>query len=193
MINEKEIYEFISSKSLEAFGFYNKGIMITLRDSFFENLDCDVWLPSKQMNLQRGFVWSTEQKQLFILSKIIGNYIAPVTLIRQEIVGGKESYQVIDGKQRLSAIKEFKENLFSITINDKEVFYRDNELFFNKLSGVSHITANVFYEYADNIYSDDTKIAMFENCSFLGTPQDLNHLVNLKTRTNYENSSNPNH
>lgn len=179
-MNEKEIYNFINSKSLDAFGNYNKNMTIILRDSFFENLDFDIWLPSKQMNLQRGFVWSTEQKQLFILSKIIGNYIPPVTLIRKEVIEGKESYQVIDGKQRLSAIKDFKENLFSININDKEVFYKDNELFFNKLSGVSHIIANVFYEYADNIYSDDTKIAMFENCSFLGTPQDIEHLKRIK-------------
>jgi hypothetical protein len=42
------------------------------------------------------------------------------------------------------------------------------------------VTADVAYEYHDALISDEWKIAWFEMINFAGTPQDIEHLNNLK-------------
>jgi hypothetical protein len=42
------------------------------------------------------------------------------------------------------------------------------------------VTADVAYSYPDVPITDDQKIAWFEMINFAGTPQDIEHLNNLK-------------
>ena len=45
-------------------------------------IDWDVYLPTKQMNLQRPLVWTLEQKQELIYSIFKGIQLPPISLIQ---------------------------------------------------------------------------------------------------------------
>lgn len=141
------------------------------------SIDWDVYLPTKGKNLQRGFVWTLEQKRELIYSIFKGIKIPPISIISFE----HKIYKIIDGKQRLSTILQFCENRFPIIWEDKEYYFRDLDW---DIQGefLSHglITANIAYEYEDKLIPDDLKIRWFEMINFAGTPQDIEHLKNLK-------------
>jgi len=71
------------------------------RDNY--NLDFDVFLPSIGKNLQRELCWTLLQKQELILSILKGIQIPKMAFvfINHKII------QVVDGKQRLSALIDF--------------------------------------------------------------------------------------
>ncbi|MBL0625948.1 DUF262 domain-containing protein [Aeromonas jandaei] len=77
---------------------------------------------------QRLSVWSVEKKAFFIDS-ILKNLPIPPVFLRQKIDDktGKTSYEVIDGKQRLTSIVEFIEDQFSTTDEGEDPFH-DEEL-----------------------------------------------------------------
>lgn len=77
---------------------------------------------------QRLSVWSPEKKSFFIDS-ILKNLPIPPVFLRQKIddITGKTSYDVIDGKQRLTSIIEFIENSFP-TADEGEDPFHDEEL-----------------------------------------------------------------
>ncbi|WP_421143114.1 DUF262 domain-containing protein [Aeromonas dhakensis] len=77
---------------------------------------------------QRLSVWSVEKKAFFIDS-ILKNLPIPPVFLRQKIddTTGKTSYEVIDGKQRLTSIIEFIEDQFSTTDEGEDPFH-DEEL-----------------------------------------------------------------
>jgi hypothetical protein len=83
MINNqlKTLKQFVDKRSFVSQENFTKGLSLFLNREFFESLDYAVYLPSIKRNLQRNFVWTLDQKKLFILSKVIGNYIPPITLI----------------------------------------------------------------------------------------------------------------
>jgi hypothetical protein len=148
-------------------------------------IDWNVFLPSKGKNLQRGFIWTLKQQQELILSVLKGITIAPITVIqyrddRKQIQEKVTTYKIIDGKQRLSTLIRYVNNIFPIT-------YRGFDIFFTKLTIQAQreitqcIRANIAYEYHDAMISDDDKIAWFEMINFAGTPQDKKHLDYLKS------------
>jgi uncharacterized protein with ParB-like and HNH nuclease domain len=73
-------------------------------------MDYDVYLPSIDMNLQRGYVWTLLQKQALIISMLKGIKMPHMVFVQ------KENYilEVIDGKQRLSTMVDFCKNEFQI-------------------------------------------------------------------------------
>jgi hypothetical protein len=77
---------------------------------------------------QRLSVWSPEKKSFFIDS-ILKNLPIPPVFLRQKIddTTGKTSYDVIDGKQRLTSIVEFIEDNFP-TADEGEDPFHDEEL-----------------------------------------------------------------
>ena len=141
-------------------------------------LDFDVFLPSKGINLQRPFVWTLLQKQQLIISLLKGLEIPSMAFIHYE----HKIFKVIDGKQRLNAWITFVQNEFPIIYNDQEYYFKDlddwarGELMFSKW-----VRADVGYEYEDTPISDDLKIQWFEMINFAGTPQDIEHLKKLKS------------
>lgn len=87
---------------------------------------------------QRLSVWSSEKKAFFIDS-MLKNLPIPPVFLRQRIDDqtGKTSYEVIDGKQRLSSIVEFIEDGFA-TADESEDPFHDDELagkLFSELEG----------------------------------------------------------
>ena len=47
----------------------------------YANIDFDVFLPSRGMNLQRGYVWSIEQKRELIWSILLNRHIPRMALV----------------------------------------------------------------------------------------------------------------
>lgn len=160
------------------YGIADVSIRGILSDKYDYEVDWDVYLPSKGMNLQRGFVWTLQQKRELIYSIFKGIQVPPISVIYYD----HKVLKVIDGKQRLSTLISFCKNEFSIIWNEKEYYFDDMD---NSIQGelLSHgtIRANIGYEYPDKLISDEDKIAWFEMINFAGTPQDAEHLKKLKS------------
>lgn len=133
--------------------------------------DFDVYLPSKGMNLQRPLVWSIEQKRSLIESVIIRRSIPPISVV----LTVDDVYQVIDGKQRLSAFIDFIQGRFDFC------GYYCDDLPNDYLGQIKRhfITAYRLCEYSTLEVSDDDKIEWFQWINFAGTPQDMEHMAKL--------------
>lgn len=142
-------------------------------------IDWDVYLPSRGMNLQRGFIWTLDQKRELVYSLFKGIKIAPISVISYD----HKVYKIIDGKQRLSTILSFCKNEFPVIWNSQEYYFKDLDW---DIQGefLSHgtVRADIGYEYPDKRISDDDLVGWFEMINFSGTPQDKEHLTNLKTK-----------
>lgn len=109
---------------------------------------------------QRRSLW-TEEKQSFLIDSIIKNFPIPPIFLHQKIDDstGKTFYDVIDGKQRLSAIIEFIENRLPVTDEGGDNL-EDNPvagLFFNDLNGEElSIHKGRFWRYVIPIEYVDT-------------------------------------
>ena len=153
-------------------------------------IDFDVYLSSKNKNLQRDFCWTIMQKSEFIISILKGIYIPHLSIIQQIFVhqdGTKNRiFQIIDGKQGLSTILGFIKNEFPITVNSNEYYFTDLDAAAQNAIEHGVPAVNITYEwfYHDNIdnviISDDDKIAWFEMINWAGTPQDIEHMNFLK-------------
>lgn len=160
-------------------------ILKELEDTAY--FDFDVYLPTKGKNLQRGLVWTDIQKNALIFTILRGQKIPPFTVVQQSESGRKRDYtqkfkwQVIDGKQRITTILAFFNGEFAIEHQGAKYFYADLPLDVKRaFDGYSLLTVDVHYDY-DGIITDQVKIDLFEEINFLGTPQDIAHLNDLKS------------
>jgi len=154
------------------------------REKYNVELDFDVYLPTKGKNLQRPLIWSLQQKQELILSIFKEINIPSISVIQYKEETGNLSakiiYKIIDGKQRLSALISYANNEFPIVWEGKEYYLRDLDEWGYRAIMHYTVIGNVAYEYNDKPISDNDKIAWFERINFAGTPQDFEHLKNLK-------------
>lgn len=151
-------------------------------------IDFDVFLPTIGKNLQRGFVWDNMQKSEYILS-ILRTYNKtngissqqPICIIRNEWFSnnGKQYWQIIDGKQRLSTILDFVDNKIPFEWNGFEYYYVDLDVIMQGV--INRFWFNMVYavNYEKEPITDLQKIEWFRTVNFLGTPQDKEHLKNL--------------
>lgn len=150
------------------------------------NIDFDVYLPSKDVNLQRGLVWTDLQKKELIFSVFKQKFgsstgtrlIAPFHAVKLS----DNELQIIDGKQRLTTLISFLNNEFSINLNGGSYFYDDlsNEL--QDAIKLFNIEIIIKYHYEDEPVTDEDKIAWFELINYSGTPQEKSHIDNIKSR-----------
>lgn len=156
-----------------------------LDSKYHIEIDWDVYLPSKKKNLQRPFVWTLHQKQELIWSVIKGIKIPDITVIQYHDDMNKEKqnqiYKIIDGKQRLSTLLAWIKNEFTIEYNGENYYFKDFDEDGRRVFNSMSITGSIGYEYPDKMISDDDKISWFEMINFAGTPQDIQHLENLKS------------
>ncbi len=136
---------------------------------------------------QRLSVWSSEKKAFFIDS-ILKNLPVPPVFLRQKINSetGKTSYEVIDGKQRLTSIVEFIDDMFA-TADESEDPFHDEELagkLFSELEGEKlSIYKKLFWRYqipVEYIDSEDPVVIdrIFDRLNRNGEPltgQELRH------------------
>ena len=153
-------------------------------------VDFDVYLPTKGINLQRDFCWTLEQKQELILSVIKGVDIQTFTVINyiEDKVKRDTTFKIIDGKQRFSTLLDFIQDKFKIILLGNEYSYSELPNDIKDVIDHFDIHFNQIYEYYDDLISDDIKIAWFEQINFAGTPQDINHLKELKSEKKIINS-----
>ena len=75
---------------------------------------------------QRNLIWELDKKTAFIESLYMGIIIPPIYVVEipaEDILDGA-SYEVVDGKQRLSTIRDYIENSFSLSQKSLE-YYAD--------------------------------------------------------------------
>jgi len=70
---------------------------------------------------QRDIVWSDDKQAFFIQSLLKG--IAPNPIILN--IDEEGNKQCIDGKQRLTSIIRFRDNLFMVEVNEQYIYYND--------------------------------------------------------------------
>lgn len=150
----------------------------------FYRLDFDVLLSNGQP-LQREHVWTLEQKRALIIS-MLKELKLPEFLVVQydnESRGAdrQKIFKIIDGKQRLTAIKEFANNEFGIIVDDKEYFLSDLDSMAAYRFNCYSLNFRIIYEYSDAKLTDEQLIGAFEYVNFAGTPQDTAHFEKLKT------------
>jgi hypothetical protein len=154
-------------------------------------IDFDVYLPTKGKNLQRPLVWTLLQKQEIILSLLKGITIPSMAIIQHTINDSHNrrdrTYEIIDGKQRLSSIISFAKGEFPINVKGQDYYINDLDPEAKRTITNHWVTADVGYSYTysdgslEAFITDDEKIAWFEMINFAGTPQDIEHLNNLKS------------
>lgn len=145
------------------------------------NIDFDVYLPTKGRNLQRDYVWTIDQKRELIWSVLMNRHIPRMAMLN--VVSEKEdtkgTYQVIDGKQRLSAVIDFYNNKYHLEIDNKFYLFIDLPEDYQRVISGYMFAYYVVNEDFGNSFSDEDKISWFRYINFAGTPQDAEHLRGL--------------
>ena len=151
---------------------------------FAENcdIDFDVYLPTKGMNLQRDYVWTVEQKRELIWSVLMNRHIPRMAMlnITNDAKDTRRTYQVIDGKQRLSAMIDFYKGKFDLIIDEKSYFFDKLPEDYQRVISGYMFPYYIVNEDFGNTFSDDDKISWFRYINFAGTLQDAQHMNNLK-------------
>jgi hypothetical protein len=146
------------------------------------NIDFDVYLPTKQKNLQRDYVWTIEQKRELIWSVLMNRHIPRMAMLNvvYDTKDVRGTYQVIDGKQRLSAMIDFYKGKFDLIIDDNSYFYKDLPDDYQRVISGYMFPYYVVNEDYGNKFTDEDKISWFRFINFAGTPQDAEHLRSLE-------------
>lgn len=72
------------------------------------------WKNKKGLAKQRGFIDS-----------VLHNYPIPAIILNRIDDGVRERWQIYDGRHRVETIRRYKNNDFSLTVGEAEVFYKD--------------------------------------------------------------------
>ncbi len=144
--------------------------------------DFDVFLPSRNANLQRGLVWDDVQKSGFLLAIVRENpipFFHFYTNTRAKIV------HVIDGKQRLNAVFGYLRGEFGILLEGHD------PVFFAELVELAPFAAKAIANFdpcaieiqdEDVALDDNDLIEWFAYVNFLGTAQDQLHIKKLQNQ-----------
>ncbi|MCI5137246.1 MAG: DUF262 domain-containing protein [Candidatus Electrothrix sp. AR1] len=146
---------------------------------------------------QRESVWS-EEKQSFLIDSIMRNFPMPPIFLRQKIDDetGKTSYEIIDGKQRLTSIIKFINNEIPISSEEEPVDDEYEEviagLFFNELDGTDETKEfkrkfwryHIPIEYIDT-NSDNLIKNIFDRLNRNGEPLKGQELRNARFNENF--------
>lgn len=155
-----------------------------LDDSWYD-IDWDVYLPSYGFNLQRPFVWTVEQNRELIMSILRENFIPKISVIQindtDPCKRTKTKLQIIDGKQRLNAIRNFILGKFGIIFECKEYFIDDLDSYAQRMVKFYYIPGDIAYSYEpDEAITDRQKLEWFNRINFSGTIQDKSHMNRIK-------------
>ena len=145
--------------------------LITIPNIREVKFDMDVYLPTRGINLQRGYIWTKIQKRSLIESILIRRHIPPISAIYND----SNVYEVIDGKQRLGAILDFIDNKFTYC----EYVYSELPEAYYKQFNRFQVRVNRLLPPPGIPITDQEKIEWFRFINFAGTPQDLKHFAKL--------------
>lgn len=119
---------------------------------------------------QRDFVWTKEQKQLYIKNLFEDNAVIKPTFVEysetQEDGTRRRVAEVLDGKQRIKALIDFYNNEFDVEgLYYKDLHYRD-QFFFERLNVVY---TRIMNREGRKDLKLETKIQLFLEINMLGT------------------------
>jgi hypothetical protein len=141
-------------------------------------VDFNVYLPTRGFNLQRALVWDLFQKRELIWSILMKRHIPRMAILYTV----NNVYQVVDGKQRLTAMLDFYDNKFQLEILDGLYYFKDLPVDYQNVIGGFFFAYNVVNEDFDNKIADSEKIEWFKFINFAGTPQDVAHIKKLSEK-----------
>ncbi len=120
---------------------------------------------------QRGNVWSPDDKVLLIDSIFRNIDIGKFTIIKRPFKENTQSYEILDGKQRIITILEFFEDRFEYKgLKFSELNWRDQNHFEDY---------NISHSEATNL-SHEQKYRYFLNLNVTGKPIDPKHINHVK-------------
>jgi len=121
---------------------------------------------------QRSDVWGQEDKVLLIDSIFKNIDIGKFTIIRRPFKENTQSYEILDGKQRMITILEFFEDRFEYKgLKFSELHWEDQHHFSEY---------NISHSEASNL-SREQKYRYFINLNITGKPIDPKHLERVRT------------
>jgi hypothetical protein len=161
--------------------FYPQEISSQLKYFIRQNIDWDVYLPTRGKNLQRPLVWSLDQKRELINSVLIGRHIPHCAIVNIVDPNNdhKDILQIIDGKQRLSTLVDFVQDKFTLAIDGEEFLFSELPEDYKQAINYFHLRYYTVNEPWGKPVTDDQKINWFKFINFAGTPQDADHLRSL--------------
>lgn len=116
--------------------------------------------------IQRSYVWERSRKSGLIESMIIGYPVPPVFAKRVDDGTGKRGgniYHIMDGKQRLSTVKEFLNDEFALT-DLTPVVYMDEELDCECETDISGMKFSELPDALQNhLYTFNFNVTYFDN------------------------------
>lgn len=124
------------------------------------------------VDYQRDYVWSLEDKQELINSIFQGIDIGKFVFVERKITSVEKSYEILDGKQRLNAIMEFYENRFKF----KDVYFyelskKDKNVFRNHSISSAVVKENI---------TEKQKLNLFVRLNSFGKVMSKEHLEKVK-------------
>jgi hypothetical protein len=140
-----------------------------------KKIDFDVFLPSLGMNLQLPFCWNIIQKRELVLSVFMKRYIPRLSLYHND---NTQTFEVIDGKQRLSCLLDFLNNKFTFESDGQEYYFKDLPEEYKRSFASYQMQCVICF----NHLSEQDKISWFKFINFAGTPQDAEHLLRLSVK-----------
>lgn len=175
---------------------FEDGLNITQRNLCLEYLitqytkfDFDVYLPSKDANLQRPFCWQEEAiknghdeyhyHRLLIDSHCNKNNIGMFVFYNDWSTDNLE-IKVIDGKQRIKAFFDFINNKFTVERGGEQLFFKDFHISVRRRFLNTGIVVNELNS-ENHVLTDDQLVELFLKINNGGVPQSENHLNNLKS------------
>ena len=132
---------------------------------------------------QRGLVWSLKQKQAYVMNLFLEKAVVSPTLVLNLVVeeNEKNSFEVVDGKQRLSTLFDFLENRFPLA----------NGKYFLDLSSDDTrylLRLDVRYTRIECIcgrnLTTEEKVELFLEINELGTKMSEEHIDKVKEMIN---------
>lgn len=134
-------------------------------------VDFDVFLPTKNCNLQRGYVWTLTQKQELIWSVLLKRHIPPISIMSvvDKHNSAKDVIQVIDGKQRLSTIFDFIDDKFGLIIDGETYLFSQLPQEYQMAITYYSIDVCKATEEWDIPFTDQQKEDWFNTINYAGT------------------------
>ena len=117
---------------------------------------------------QRGHVWTSKDKIALIDSIFQGIPIGKIVLIELPYKENSPAFEVLDGKQRITAIIKFYEGRFKY----KGRYYRELSI----LDRSYFTNFNISIGYITGKFSQEDRYKYFLRLNTFGKPQDQNHI-----------------
>ena len=161
--------------------FYPSEVASSVKYFRKNNIDWNVYLETRGMNLQRDYCWTLTQKRELINSVLIGRHIPHCAIINtiSKSNDKEDLFLIIDGKQRLSTLFDFVDDKFTLIIDEKEYLFSELPSDYQSAINCYYFRYYVVNEEWDNRITDEQKITWFKFINYAGTPQDIEHLQRL--------------